>query len=162
MSTDRIEKKVLLRASRRRVWRALTDSVEFGSWFGITFDGPFIPGATVHGVITGTTVDADMAEAMKPMVGLPYVITIEQMEPERLFSYRWHPHSTERNVDYSQEPTTLVVFELEEAAEGTLLKVTESGFDRIPVSRRTRAFDTNEQGWIAQMKLMGKYLDRAV
>jgi uncharacterized protein YndB with AHSA1/START domain len=138
----------------------LTDSSEFGSWFGIRFSGPFAPGATVHGVISGTTVDADVAQAMKEYEGTPFDIQIERMEPEKLFSFRWHPHALERSKDYSTEPTTLVVFELEEVAGGTLLKVTESGFDGIPLTRRSRAFEANDRGWAAQMGLIGKYLDR--
>jgi uncharacterized protein YndB with AHSA1/START domain len=156
--SDRIEKKVFLRASRGRVWRALTESGEFGNWFGIRFEGPFVSGATMRGVITGTKVDAEIAKAMEPMVGTPSVITIERMEPERLFSFRWHPHALDHQVDYTKEPTTLVVFELEEAPGGTLLKVTESGFDLVPPNRRKVAFDANEQGWAAQMTLIGKHL----
>jgi uncharacterized protein YndB with AHSA1/START domain len=160
VTTDRIEKKVLLRASRGRVWRALTDSGEFGSWFGMRFEGPFVPDATMRGVIAATKADAEIAKAMEPVVGIPFVITIERIEPERLFSFRWHPHALDQQVDYSKEPTTLVVFELEDAAGGILLKVTESGFDRVPLSRRKVAFDANEQGWAMQMTLIEKHLAR--
>src|SRR6202171_5119411 len=106
MDTDRIEKKVLLRAPLKRVWRALSDSTEFGTWFGVRFDGPFAPGAHMRGVIVPTTVNAEVAKAQKEYEGLPFAITIEQMEPERLFSFRWHPFAVERDVDYSTEPTT--------------------------------------------------------
>ena len=126
MSADRIEKRVLLHASRQRVWRALSNSAEFGSWFGVRFDGPFAAGACVHGVIVPTTVDAEVARLQKEYEGMPFEITIEQMEPERLFSFRWHPFAIEPGVDYSAEPTTLVVFALEEAADGIMLTVTES------------------------------------
>ena len=158
MSTDRIEKKILLKAPRKRVWRALSNSAEFGSWFGMKFDGPFAPGAKMRGVIVGTTVDAEVAKAQKPYEGLPFDITIEQIEPERLFSFRWHPYAVDRDVDYSAEPTTLVVFTLEEKPDGILLTVTESGFDRIPLERRAQAFQANEGGWSAQMKLIEAYL----
>src|ERR1700687_4295233 len=104
MSMDRIEKKILLRAPRGRVWRALTDSTEFGSWFGVRFDGPFREGARVTGQITPTTVDA----AQKPHEGRAFEITIERIEPERLFSFRWHPYAIDPNVDYAGEPATLV------------------------------------------------------
>jgi uncharacterized protein YndB with AHSA1/START domain len=161
MNTDRIEKKILLRAPRKRVWRALADSTEFGSWFGMKFDGPFVPGASVRGVIVPTTVDAEVAKAQKEYEGLPVEIAIEQMEPERLFSFRWHPFAVERGVDYSNEPTTLVVFALEEVADGTMLTVTESGFDRIPLARRAKAFTANEQGWGMVVKLIQEYLVQA-
>jgi uncharacterized protein YndB with AHSA1/START domain len=161
MNTDRIEKKILLRAPRQRVWRALSDSTEFGNWIGMKFDGPFAPGATMSGVIVPTTVNADVAAAQKPYEGTPFEITIEQMEPERLFSFRWHPGAVEPDVDNSAEPTTLVVFLLEEVAEGIMLTVTESGFDRIPLARRAKAFMENEQGWTMVVKLIDEYLTHA-
>ena len=158
MSTDRIEKKILLHAPRKRVWRALTDSTEFGTWFGMKFDGPFVPGASMRGVIVPTTVNAEVAKAQKQHEGLPFDITIEQMEPERLFSFRWHPFAIERGVDYSAEPTPLVVFSLEEVAGGVMLTVTESGFDRIPLARRAKAFSANEGGWSVMVKVFEEYL----
>jgi uncharacterized protein YndB with AHSA1/START domain len=158
MSTDRIEKKVLLRAPRKRVWRALSDSTEFGTWFGVKFDGPFAPGASMRGAIVPTQVNAEVAKAQKPYEGLPFEITIEKMEPERLFSFRWHPFAIERGVDYSAEPTTLVVFALEEVPGGVMLTVTESGFDQIPLARRAKAFTANEQGWGMVVKLVEEYL----
>jgi uncharacterized protein YndB with AHSA1/START domain len=161
MNTDRIEKKILLRAPLARVWRALADSKEFGTWFGMKFDGPFEPGAATRGVIAPTKVDADVGKAQKTHEGLPFDITIEQMEPERLFSFRWHPFAIERDVDYSAEPTTLVAFALEETAEGVLLTVTESGFDRIPLARRAQAFTANDQGWSMMVKVIEKYLVHA-
>jgi uncharacterized protein YndB with AHSA1/START domain len=161
MSTDRIEKKILLRAPRKRVWRALSDSTEFGTWFGMKFDGPFTPGARLRGTIVGTTVDADVAKAQKVHEGIPFEITVDRIEPERLFSIRWHPNAVERGVDYSHEPTTLIVFTLEESANGVMLTVTESGFDQIPLARRAKAFQANEQGWGMVVKLIEKYLAQA-
>ncbi len=161
MNTDRIEKQILLRAPRKRVWHALSDSTEFGSWFGMKFDGPFAPGTSVRGVIVPTTVNAEVAKAQKQYEGMPFEITIEQMEPERLFSFRWHPFAVERGVDYSAEPTTLVVFALEEVANGVMLTVTESGFDRIPLARRAKAFTANEQGWGMVVKMLEEYLAHA-
>jgi len=158
MNTDRIEKKILLRAPRARVWRALTNSKEFGTWFGMTFDGPFRPGARMNGVIVGTKVNAEVAALQKPHEGKKFEITIEQMEPERLFSFRWHPHAVDPKVDYSAEPTTLIVFTLEERPEGILLTVTESGFDQIPLARRAEAFNANEQGWGLVIQLVEEYL----
>jgi uncharacterized protein YndB with AHSA1/START domain len=161
MSTDRIEKKLLLRAPRQRVWRALSDSAEFGTWFGMKFDGPFTPGACLRGTIVGTAVDAEVAKAQKKYEGIPFEITIDRIEPERQFSFRWHPSAVERGVDYSHEPTTLIVFTLEEVANGVMLTVTESGFDQIPLARRAKAFTDNEQGWGMVVKLLEKHLARA-
>ena len=158
MSTDRIEKKILLHAPLQQVWRALSDSTEFGTWFGVKFDGPFAPGASMRGAIVPTQVNAEVAKAQKPYEGLPFEITIEKMEPERLFSFRWHPFAIERGVDYSAEPTTLVVFALEEVPGGVMLTVTESGFDQIPLARRAKAFTANEQGWGMVVKLVEEYL----
>jgi uncharacterized protein YndB with AHSA1/START domain len=161
MNTDRIEKKILLRAPRQRIWRALTDSAEFGNWFGVKFDGPFSPGARMTGTIVGTTVDADVARAQREYGDKRFEITVEKMEPERLFSFRWHPHAVEPGVDYSSEPTTLIVFTLEEVANGVMLTVTESGFDQIPLARREKAFKANEQGWGMVVKLIEKHLAQA-
>ncbi len=156
--TDRIEKQILLRAPVQRVWRALADPVEFGRWFGIKFDGPFAPGASVRGVIVGTSANPEVAKLQKQHEGLPFEITIERMDPERLFSFRWHPHAIEPGVDYSAEPTTLVEFRLEHAAEGVLLMLVESGFDKIPLARRAQAFSANEGGWSIMVKVFEEYL----
>jgi uncharacterized protein YndB with AHSA1/START domain len=159
--TDRIERKVLLRAPRERVWRAISDSRQFGSWFGVAFDGPFVAGTPIVGKLVPTTVDAEAAARQKPYEGFRFEFLVDRVEPIRLFSFRWHPYAVEPGVDYSKEPTTLVAFELEEASGGTLLTVTESGFDRIPLERRAKAFAANEGGWTAQMKLIEKYLGLA-
>jgi uncharacterized protein YndB with AHSA1/START domain len=161
MNTDRIEKKILLRAPRKRIWRALSDSREFGHWFGLKFDGPFVPGTGITGVLSPTTVDPDVGAAQKSHEGLPFEIVIEQMEPERLFSFRWHPFAIEAGVDYSSEPMTLVAFRLEEAEGGVMLTVTESGFDQIPLERRAKAFTANEGGWGMMVKVIEKYLGDA-
>jgi len=161
MNTDRIEKQILLKATRARVWRALSDSTEFGTWFGMKFDGPFAPGARMRGKIVPTTVNVEVGKAQKQYQDLPVEIQIEQMEPERLFSFRWHPHAVERGVDYSAEPATLVAFALEEVADGLMLTVTESGFDQIPLERRAKAFTANEQGWSIMIGIIGEYLAHA-
>ena len=158
MNTDRIEKKILLRATCARVRRALSDSSEFGTWFGMKFDGPFQSGVVMHGMITGTKVNAEVARLLKPHEGKKFDITIEQMEPERLFSFRWHPNAVDGNVDYSAEPTTLIAFTLEETGDGVLLTVTESGFDQIPPARRATAFEANEKGWGLVIKPVEEYL----
>jgi uncharacterized protein YndB with AHSA1/START domain len=158
MTTDRIEKKILLRAPRKRVWRALTDFKEFGSWFGVKFNEPFKPGAALRGILVGTSVDAEVAKMQTKYAGVRFEMTIETMEPERLFSFRWHPNAHESGVDYSAEPTTLIEFVLEDAADGVMLTVTESGFDRIPLARRAKAFTANDGGWSIVVKLIEKYL----
>lgn len=160
-TTDTIEKKVLLRAPLSRVWRAISDSFEFGIWFGVTFEGPFVAGAPLRGAITGTKVDPEVAKLQKPHEGRPFNILVEQMEPERLFSFRWHPYAIEPGMDYSSEPTTLVTFQLDETPKGVQLTLTESGFDQIPLDRRAKAFAANEGGWGHQMVLIAKYLTNA-
>ena len=129
MNTDRIEKHILLRTSRERAWRAISDSTEFGTWFGMRFDGPFAAGTVMRAMIVPTTVNADVAAAQKAYEGKAFDITIEQMVPEKLFSFRWCPFAVEPGVDYSAEPTTLVAFTLEEVSGGVMLTVVESGFD---------------------------------
>jgi uncharacterized protein YndB with AHSA1/START domain len=158
--TDRIQKKVVLRAPRDRVWRAISDPSEFGSWFGVQFDGPFVAGSNVKGRIVPTKVDAEVAKSQEPYAGRAFDFTVERIEPLRLFSFRWHPFAIDPNVDYSAEPTTLVVFELAEVSGGTELTITESGFDRIPLERRAKAFSMNAEGWTAQTKLIEKYLSK--
>jgi uncharacterized protein YndB with AHSA1/START domain len=157
-STDRIEKRILLRAPHERVWNAISDSKQFGTWFGVEFDGPFVAGARMKGRIVPTKVDPEVAKAQQPYTGLAFECTVERIEPMRLFSFRWHPFAIDPKVDYSKEPTTLVVFELEEVAGGTQLTITESGFDRVPLERRAKAFASNDEGWTAQTKLIEKYL----
>jgi len=158
--TDTIRKEILLRASRGRVWRALSDSAEFGHWFGMKFESPFTAGATVRGTIQPTTVDPDVGKAQESHRGIAFELFIERIEPQRLFAFRWHPGAVEPGIDYSKEPTTLVTFELADAAEGVLLTVTESGFDSIPLERRARAFSANEQGWGMMVKVIARYVEQ--
>ncbi|MFZ0583410.1 MAG: SRPBCC family protein [Candidatus Acidiferrales bacterium] len=155
---DRIEKQVLLRAPRAKVWRALSDSAEFGLWFGMKVEGPFVAGTTVRGVIVPTTVSEEVAKMQKPYEGKAFELQIVKVEPERIFSFRWHPHAVEPGVDFSKEPTTLIVFELHDAKDGVLLTVTESGFDQIPLERRASAFKANDGGWAKQMELINAYV----
>jgi uncharacterized protein YndB with AHSA1/START domain len=157
-SSNHIEKRILLRAPRERVWHAISDSKQFGSWFGAEFDGPFVAGARLRGRIRPTTVDAEIAKHQEAYAGTAFEIQVDRIEPMRLFSFRWHPYAVDPAVDYAEEPTTLVVFELEEVAGGTSLTITESGFDGIPVERRAKAFEANDGGWAAQLTLIEKYL----
>ena len=158
---DRIEKSVFLRAPIDRVWRAISDAKEFGRWFGVSLDGSFAAGARLQAKVVPTDVDPEVAKMQEPYSGMVFEITVERLEPRRLLSFRWHPGVAGPGIDYSKEPTTLVLFELEEASGGTRLKVTESGFDRIPLARRAEAFRANEEGWEIQTKLIAKYLERA-
>jgi uncharacterized protein YndB with AHSA1/START domain len=159
MSADRIEKNVTLRAPRERVWKALTDSKQFGTWFGVELDGPFVAGQRITGRIVPTKVDPEIAKHQEPFRDFPVEWMIETIEPMSVFSFRWHPFAIERDVDYSAEPMTLVVFELGDAGGGhTSLRITESGFDRIPLERRAKAFAANDGGWAAQTELIARYL----
>jgi uncharacterized protein YndB with AHSA1/START domain len=145
--TDRIEKQIVIRAPRSRVWRALTDAREFGKWFGVHLEDAFAPGGPARGRITSPGYEHLILE-----------VHVERMERERLFSFRWHPHAVDPKHDYSSEPTTLVVFELEDIPEGTRLKVTESGFDQIPIARRAEAFRMNSGGWAQQVENIAAYV----
>jgi len=145
--TDRIEKRIELKAPVARVWRALTDHREFGEWFRVKIDGPFVPGEVSRGNVT-----------YRGYEHLKWEAVVKAMEPERLFSFTWHPAAVDPKMDYSKEPQTLVEFRLEKTADGTRLTVTESGFDKIPAGRRPEAFRMNEGGWAEQMKNIERYL----
>jgi uncharacterized protein YndB with AHSA1/START domain len=157
-ATDRIEKHIVLRAPLDRVWRAITDSSEFGAWFGMRFTEPFRQGARMRGTIVPTQVDPETARQQKQFEGLAFEIVVERIEPTTQFAFRWHPGAVDPKVDYSHEPMTLVEFTLREVPEGVALTVTESGFDRIPIARRAQAFSGNEQGWAKVVTLIDKYL----
>jgi uncharacterized protein YndB with AHSA1/START domain len=146
-TTDRIERKIHLSAPIARVWRAISNAEEFGQWFRVRLEGAFAPGARVKGQITHPGYEHVTMD-----------IQIERMEPERLFSYRWHPYAVDPKVDYSKEPTTLVEFRLAPAPGGTELTVVESGFDRIPLARRSEAFRMNDGGWAGQMKNIERHV----
>lgn len=157
-STDRIEKRVLLRAPQERVWHAISDAAEFGSWFGMELDGSFAQGALVKGRIKPTKVDAEVAKMQEKYTGMPIAFYVERIEPMSLFSFRWHPFAIDSTVDYSNEPMTLVTFTLEPAEGGTTLTIVESGFDAIPIERRVDAFEANDEGWDLMSQLIEKYL----
>jgi uncharacterized protein YndB with AHSA1/START domain len=158
MNSERIVKTVVLAATRERVWRAISDSREFGTWFGARIDGAFEPGVRLKAAVVPTAVDADIAARQKPYDGLPFDLVVERVEPMERLSFRWHPGDANPAVDYSQEPMTLVTFELQDAPGGTRLTITESGFDQIPLRRRADAFKGNEDGWTIQLTLIQKYL----
>lgn len=145
--TDRIDTRIDVKAPRARVWRALADAKEFGTWFGIALDGAIVPGATVHGVMTRPN-----GEQLKVN------FVIDQVQPEHYFSYRWRPYAFDPAIDYSAEPMTLVEFRLEEAPGGTVVHIAESGFDGIPLFRRAEAFAKHSEGWKSQSAKLAKYV----
>lgn len=147
-STDRIERQIMLKAPRSRAWRAISNAEEFGKWFGANLKGKtFAAGKRVQGPIT--------------IPGYEHVVfdvIIERVEPERLLSWRWHPAAIDPAIDYSKEPTTLVTVELKDVDGGTMLTVIETGFDKVPASRRLEAFRMNTGGWEHQLKNVEKHV----
>ncbi|WP_265535091.1 SRPBCC family protein [Pseudomonas saponiphila] len=149
-ASDRIERKILLQARPAQVWAALSEAEQFGRWFGVALQGQhFIPGQRVRGAVTYPGYEH-----------LTWDVQVEQMLPGELFSFRWHPYAIDPTHDYSAEPTTLVRFDLQEHAGGTLLRVIESGFDGIPAERRLKAFRMNSRGWDEQMSNIENYLQQ--
>ena len=146
-STDRIEKRIALAAPRSRVWRAISNAQEFGAWFRVNLEGEFVAGRAIRGQITHPGYEHVTME-----------LWVERIEPERYFSYRWHPYAVDPKMDYSKEPTTLVEFILEEADGGTALTIVESGFDAIPLARRAEAFRMNDGGWAGQIKNIARHV----
>jgi len=147
MSTDKIEKRIELKAPVAKVWRALTDYREFGQWFRVNLEGPFVLGETVHGQMTYPGYEH-----------YPFDAKVQAMEPERLFSFTWPQFSEDPQVDWRNDPWTLVEFRLEPTATGTLLTITESGFDKLPKDRGLEAFRGNEQGWTEQIKNIERHV----
>lgn len=169
-SQDRIEKQVTLRAPVARVWRALSDAEEFGRWFGVKLDGPFVAGKTLRASFDEAQLDEAAIIAHQKNLGLspsgvklpgPNAVfcTVERIEPEHYFSFRWIPYGIDAEADPANEPTTLVEFRLEPVAGGTRLTIVESGFDRVPAHRRERAFRMNEGGWAAQAENIRTYVE---
>lgn len=144
---DRIEKRIELKAPVSRVWRAIVDSHEFGAWFRANFDSPFKVGEPAVGQIT-----------LPGYEHITFRAVIQAIDPEQYFAFTWHPYSVDRAIDYSEETPTLVEFHLEKTANGTLLKVTESGFMDVPEQRRDEAFRRNNEGWEQQMKNVEEYV----
>jgi uncharacterized protein YndB with AHSA1/START domain len=147
--SDRIEKQIELKASVSRVWQALTDYQQFGEWFRVKLDGPFVAGQISRGHMTYPGYEHLKWEAV-----------VQSIEPEHLFSYTWHPYAVDPHFDYSKETPTLVEFRLEKTATGALLRITESGFDKIPSDRRAEAFRKNDGGWAQQTKNIEAHLEK--
>lgn len=145
-TTDRIEKQIEINAPLARVWRALTDHREFGDWFRVKLEGPFVPGHATRGRITYPGYERLLME-----------VVVQKLVPEEYFSFLWHPYAVEPGADYSKEKPTLVEFQLERTKSGTMLRVSESGFDSIPPSRRDEAFRMNSAGWAEQLQNIVKY-----
>ena len=150
-SSERMERKILLKASRSHVWRALANAEAFGQWFGVALEGKrFVAGERTQGQITYPGYEH-----------LIWDVAVERVEPERVFSFRWHPYAVEPQMDYSQESETRVQFELEDMDGGTLLKVVESGFNKIPEARRLKAFRMDSRGWDEQMANIEAFLSKS-
>jgi uncharacterized protein YndB with AHSA1/START domain len=154
---DTITKHVTLRAPIERVWKAISDSQQFGIWFGCELDGPFVAGKPITGCIRPTKVDAETAAMQKPYDGVRMEWLVERIEPMRLLSFRWHPFAGD--ADVSNEPMTLVEFELVDAGASTKVTIRESGFDTIPLERRAKAFAANDGGWTKQTELIARYVE---
>jgi len=142
-----IEKRIELAAPVSRVWRALTDYREFGAWFEVKMENPFVAGEASSGQLTYPGYEH-----------LTMQVVVQTIQPETFFSFTWHPYAIDPAVDYSNETPTLVEFRLEKIETGTLLQVKESGFDKIPAERRLKAFHMNEGGWAEQMKNIEAYV----
>jgi uncharacterized protein YndB with AHSA1/START domain len=149
-STDRIDKTLIVKAPRSRVWQAITNAKQFGEWFKAKLDGEFAPGKTIYGAITYPGYEH-----------LTMELAIDRIEPQRFFSFRWHPYAVDPKVDYSPEPMTLVEFTLDDAPGGTRLSIVESGFDRVPLARRAEAFRMNEGGWAEQIRNIERYVTQS-
>lgn len=158
--SDRIEKHTLLKAPLDKVWAALTDSRQFGIWFGMDLDGPFVAGQPITGRIAPTQVDPEVAKMQAPYAGTAVNFLVDRIEPKTLFSIRWHPFAIDPKVDYSAEPMTLITFTLKDTGEGVELTVTETGFEHIPAHRRAEALKANDGGWAKQMELIAAYVHR--
>lgn len=168
--SERIEKQIVLRAPIARVWQAIASAKEFGCWFGVHLDGDFMAGNTIRGTFGGDINEAAIREYQKSLgispsgVRMPeknaVFCTVERIEPKHHFSFRWIPYGVDIEADPENEPMTLVEFHLEETNEGTLLRIVESGFDRVPRHRRERAFRMNDGGWAAQIENIKKYVEK--
>jgi uncharacterized protein YndB with AHSA1/START domain len=147
MEQHRIEKHIDLKAPLAKVWKALTDHIEFGKWFGCVFEEPFEVGKSIRGTLN-----------FPGFEHLQWAIDVKKLEKERTFSFTWHPYPADPSIDYEKESPTLVEFTLEAAGSGTHLTVTESGFEHIPANRRLEAFRMNTEGWVEQLENIAKYV----
>lgn len=169
VSSEKIERRVVLRAPVSRVWRAIADAREFGRWFGVELEGDFAAGKTMKGVFVEEFDESALMAYQKSLGLTPSKVklpggsttfcTVERIEPERYFSFRWIPYGIDEEADPEHEPTTLVEFRLEPDRDGTVLTIVESGFDRVPAHRRERAFRMNEGGWAGQSESIRNFVD---
>lgn len=158
MVPNKIEKQIHIKAPRSRVWKAITDAKEFGTWFGVRLEGQFAPNTEIKGKMTNKPSEHSNVDNFDHVV---FKMTVQKIEPEHLFSYTWIPYGIEKGVDYSKEEPTLVEFVLEEKDGGTFLKITESGFDHVPLARRAKAFEMDSMGWGIQIERIQKYSENA-
>lgn len=156
---DRITKQAVLPAPRERVWHAIADAENFGTWFGAEFDGPFEAGRQLNGRIKPTRMDPEIAKVQAPHTGTPFIFRVGEMESHRRFTFRWHPYPLAKAEDPEREPMTTITFALEDADKGTRVTLTETGFDQLEPSRRDAAYEANERGWEHQLDLLRKFVD---
>lgn len=161
MSEDRIEKHVVVHAPRERIWKVLADAEEFGRWFGARFEGPFVAGRSLRGVIAPSVLDTREDIASHPYQGKPMVLHIERMDPPSRFSFRWHPLEVRSNSQGGEGPSTLVEFTLEETKGGTKVTVVESGFSKLPAAERHPCFESHDGGWAIQVQRIRTYSERS-
>lgn len=148
---DRVESTILINAPRSRVWQALSRAETFGKWFGANLAGQaFEPGRRVRGPMT-----------IEGHTHVIFDVIVGQVEPERLLSWRWHPHAVEAGADYSNdEERTVVTYTLQDAPGGaTRVTVVETGFDKVPPDRRMSAIRGVSKGWPWQMENLKKHAE---
>jgi uncharacterized protein YndB with AHSA1/START domain len=160
MTEDRIEKSVDIRAPQDRVWKALTDSQEFGRWFGARFEGPFVPGRSVRGIIAPGEASTPEEIASHPYLGKPMVFQVERVDPPRRFSYRWQPLEGRTDLEVVDGPSTMVEFTLEETKDGTRLTVVETGFSKLPAPHRQPAYESHDGGWTVQVRRIRVHIEQ--
>lgn len=160
MTEDRIEKHVVVRAPREKIWKVLANAQEFGQWFGARFEGPFVVGGTLRGVIAPSVLETSQEVASHPYMGKPMVLHIERMDPPSRFSFRWHPLEAQPKAQGGDGPSTLVEFTLEDSQGGTKVTVVESGFSKLPVAERQRSYDSHDGGWGIQVQRIRAYAER--
>jgi uncharacterized protein YndB with AHSA1/START domain len=155
---DHIEKSIVLNCALERVWCAISEARQFSAWMGLSDHGDFVPGTLFTAKMAPTKFNDEFAKLQEPFDGLQVKMTIDQIQRPRLFSFRFHPFAVDPDADYSREPMNLVTFELQEVPDGTMVTITETGFDRIPLERRAMAYEVNDRGWALATKALENYL----
>ncbi|MGP1393879.1 MAG: SRPBCC family protein [Inquilinaceae bacterium] len=146
---DQIVRTIDLKAPVERVWKALTDHEEFGSWFRLSLHEPFELGEVTFG------------ETRYPgHEGLPFWAEVVVMDEPRFFSFVWPmDESIQPDAPDLDQKVTLVEFTLEPTASGSRLTVRESGFEKLPEERRLQAFRDNQGGWDVQTMNIKEFVE---